>query len=182
MVKGFVEQSGGAVAVDSSAGLGSRIAIWLPQARGGAPGLGAVAAGQDRRGAPDDCIRVLVVDDDPLVLETVAAQLEDEGFTVITAAGGTEALAMMDEGKAVQALVSDLSMPVMDGVSLILEAQARNPALPAVLLTGYAGDGVSLELGRRINGPFALMRKPSTGSDLAARIAALLADPAAQSQ
>jgi PAS domain S-box-containing protein len=180
MVKGFLEQSGGAIAVDSSAGRGTRIAIWLPQARHGVPGLAAGAAGQDRRGAADDCIRVLVVDDDPLVLETVAAQLEDEGFFVITAAGGTEALAMMDEGKAVQALVSDLSMPVMDGVSLILEAQARNPALPAVLLTGYAGDGVSLELGRRINGPFALMRKPSTGSDLAARIAALLADPATQ--
>ena len=43
------------------------------------------------------------------MLETVAAQLEDEGFTVLTAAGGTEALAMLEEGKAVQALVSDLS-------------------------------------------------------------------------
>ena len=63
-------------------------------------------------------------------------------------------------------------------VTLIREVQARQPAMAAILLTGYAGDSVSLALGRRIKGPFALMRKPSTGSELADRISALLAGEA----
>jgi len=117
-----------------------------------------------------------VVDDDQLVLETLAAQLGDEGFVVTAARGGGQALALLDEGLAVDALVSDLSMPGMDGMTLIIEAQARQPTLPAVLLTGYAGDGVSLALGRAIKGPFALMRKPSPGTELAARISSLMAD------
>ena len=177
MVKGFAEQSGGGVATESTPGQGTTVSVWLPQAADGTAGPSAAPADDSGATGADACVsRILVVDDDPLVLETLAAQLEDEGFAVTTAAGGRQALALLDGGLAVDALVSDLSMPGMDGVSLILEAQARRPTLPAVVLTGYAGDGVSLALGRQINGPFALMRKPSPGTELAARISSLMAD------
>jgi PAS domain S-box-containing protein len=178
MVKGFAEQSGGGVAIDSIPGQGTTVSLWLPQASSAAapaPSPDAAVTG-DAADAEVCALRVLAVDDDPLVLETVAAQLEDEGFAVTTAEGGVQALALLDGGLAVNVLVTDLSMPIMDGVSLIVEAQARCPTLPAVLLTGYAGDGVSLALGQRIRGPFALMRKPTHGSDLAAQISALVAE------
>ena len=179
MVKGFAEQSGGSVALDSAPGQGTRVALWLPQAAPDASGTATDPAGPDGTGESETRLtRVLVVDDDPLVLETVAAQLEDEGFAVTTADGGAPALALLDDGLVADALVSDLSMPGMDGVTLIREVQARQPAMAAILLTGYAGDSVSLALGRRIKGPFALMRKPSTGSELADRISALLAGEA----
>ena len=177
MVKGFAEQSGGGVVIHSTPGQGTRVAVWLPEAADGARAPDAGAADEDGGAAgADACLRILVVDDDQLVLETLAAQLGDEGFVVTAARGGGQALALLDEGLAVDALVSDLSMPGMDGMTLIIEAQARQPTLPAVLLTGYAGDGVSLALGRAIKGPFALMRKPSPGTELAARISSLMAD------
>jgi CheY-like chemotaxis protein len=176
MVKGFAEQSGGGVAIDSGPGQGAKVALWLPQASVEPPEAGAGLAAAAAAGSDERVTRVLVVDDDPLVLQTVAAQLADEGFAVVTAGGGTQALALLDEGLVVRALVSDLSMPGMDGVTLIREVHARHPNMAAILLTGYAGDSVSLALGRRISGPFALMRKPSSGAELADRISALLAD------
>ena len=117
-----------------------------------------------------------MVDDDELVRETVAAQLEDKGFAALIARGGRGRWRCWLTAWSVDAMVSDLSMPGMDGVTLIREVQDRQPAMAAILLTGYAGDSVSLALGRRIKGPFALMRKPSSGSELADRISALLAD------
>jgi PAS domain S-box-containing protein len=176
MVKGFAEQSGGGVTIDSAPGQGTTVIVWLPLAA--SEGFGA--GGPDGREGGDALTvepcrpRILVVDDDQLVLETLAAQLEEEGFAVSTAGDGAHALALLEKGLGIDALVSDLSMPGMDGVSLILAAQARQPSLPALLLTGYAGDGVSLALGDRINGPFGLLRKPIQGSELADQISALL--------
>ena len=66
-------------------------------------------------------------------------------------------------------------MPGMDGLSLIREAQARYPGLPAVLLTGFVGDVVQLAVSGVTNGTFSLLRKPTTGAQLGERIAALLA-------
>jgi CheY-like chemotaxis protein len=75
----------------------------------------------------------------------------------------------------VDIIVSDLTMPVMDGVTLIRLAQERRPDLPAVLLTGYAGDGAALAVGSAVSGTFSLLRKPVSGVQLVDRINALLA-------
>jgi CheY-like chemotaxis protein len=66
-------------------------------------------------------------------------------------------------------------MPGLDGLTLIRMAQEQRPGLPAVLLTGYAGDGAALAIGATLSGPFSLLRKPVTGAQLADRINALLA-------
>lgn len=179
MVKGFAEQSGGGVAIDSTYGQGTTVTIWLPQAAARAPGPAADAAtGHDAGVSQASETRVLVVDDNPLVLRTLEAQLRRQGFAVVAAAGGPQALALLDDGLVVDAIVSDLTMAELDGISLIREAQARHPGLAAILLTGYAGDSASLATGGKRNGPFAVMQKPSRGSDLANRILALRADPA----
>jgi CheY-like chemotaxis protein len=120
---------------------------------------------------------VLLVDDEPAVREVVAAQLADEGCDVAEAADGMAALALLDRGGPVDLLVSDLAMPGLDGVALIREARRRRPGLPAILLTGYAGDAAALASEGALGGPFALVRKPATGARLADEIAVLLDAP-----
>jgi CheY-like chemotaxis protein len=119
--------------------------------------------------------RLLVVDDEAIVREVLAQNLGNEGFGVLTAASGTEALALIAAGEAVDALVTDLSMPGMDGLALIRAAQERRPGLPAVLLTGYAGEDAALALGGAVTGAFSLLRKPVRIQELVDRVQALLA-------
>jgi CheY-like chemotaxis protein len=120
---------------------------------------------------------VLLVDDDPVVRDVLATQLADEGYEVDEAGDGTAALALLDRSGPMHMLVSDLAMPGMDGVALIQEAQRRRPGLPAILLTGYAGDAARLAVGEAVGGAFTLLRKPVTGAQLADQVAALLDTP-----
>jgi PAS domain S-box-containing protein len=172
MAKGFVEQSGGSLEIHSVVGQGTRISLWLPRAAGSvrlSPESAVVA--DNATGKP--C--VLLVDDDAIVREVLSLSLEDSGYTVLPADSGATALARLAAGERVDILVSDLTMPTMDGLTLIRAAQEWQPGLPAVLLTGYAGDGATLAVGGAISGTFSLLRKPVTGVQLADRINALLA-------
>ncbi|WP_270939309.1 response regulator, partial [Falsiroseomonas oryzae] len=133
-----------------------------------------------RRPRGDQPGRILLVDDEAVVREVLAGQLEDAGFAVTQAADGTAALAVLEAGRCFDILVTDLAMPGLDGVALIRAAQRRKPALPAILLTGYAGDAATLAVGNAVGGRFVLLRKPITGAELADRVASILeaAEPA----
>jgi len=172
MVKGFAEQSGGAIAIESRPGCGTTVLLWLPQADGAAV-TETTPAAMDRSGT-GSAARVLLVDDEPLVREVLAEHLEELGYEVIAAASGEEALRLLGTQARTDALVTDLSMPGMDGLALIRAVQAQRPGLPAVLLTGYAGDGAALAMTGAIAGSFTLLRKPVSGEQLADRVAALL--------
>jgi CheY-like chemotaxis protein len=172
MAKGFVEQSGGSLSIDSVVGQGTRIIMWLPI-------LGGTTEKDEAstlRLEQQDCKpRVLLVDDDMIVRDVLRLSLEDAGYTVMSVESGPLALNLLDAGEPVDILVSDLTMPVMDGLQLIRQAQERRSSLPAVLLTGYAGDGAALAVGGAISGSFSLLRKPVSGAQLVDRISALLA-------
>ena len=79
-----------------------------------------------------------------------------------------EAVALLEAGETVDALVTDLSMPQMDGVTTIQEARAVRPRLLCFLLTGYAGERGALEAGNT----FTMICKPVSAQVLAARIEA----------
>ncbi|WP_250266021.1 PAS domain S-box protein [Rhodovastum atsumiense] len=168
MVKGFAEQSGGAMSITSTPGSGTAISLWLRQATGDAVWVPT----DEGNGYPalDTSARILLIDDDDLVRETLAAQLEDLGFETLTGASGAEAIALLDAGEIVDALVSDLSMPDMNGVMTIQHARERRPKMPCFLLTGYVGERAALS-GK---GDFTLVRKPVSAQALAARIEASL--------
>ncbi len=171
MAKGFAEQSGGSLSIESVLGQGTRIVLWLPAATGtvdAVPGTAIVPAVD--AGKPG----VLLVDDDTIVREVLTLSLEDAGYAVLPADSGAAALVRLGSGERIDIIVSDLTMPSMDGLTLIRTAQERRPGLPAVLLTGYAGDGATLAVGGAISGTFSLLRKPVTGTQLADRINALL--------
>jgi CheY-like chemotaxis protein len=172
MAKGFVEQSGGSLAIDSTVGFGTRISLWLPTATGMVGAIGdfpsEVRAGNERA-------HVLLVDDDAIVREILTLSLEDAGYAVHPTDSGATALSWLAADEPVDIIVTDLTMPGMDGLALIRAAQKQRPNLPAVLVTGYAGDGAALAVGGAISGQFTLLRKPVSSTQLVDRINALLA-------
>jgi CheY-like chemotaxis protein len=172
MVRGFAEQSGGAFTLASEYGHGTTASLWIPAMAMAPP----ETAPQDAaaRAAHADAPLVLVVDDEDVVREVIAAELADRGYRVIQAEGGKSAVALFERGEPISMLISDLSMPDMDGITLIREAHRRRSRLPAILLTGYAGDAAVDAVGEAVSGAFALMRKPVTGTQLADRVAMLL--------
>jgi CheY-like chemotaxis protein len=178
MAKAFADQSGGALSIESTPGLGTTVTLWLPAAdpagcSGGAQQETATPAGVTRSA------RVLLVEDEDLVREVVAEALEDAGFRTVVAANGTEAISVLAAREAVDLLVTDFSMPYMNGVAVIRAARQLRPGLPALLLTGYALDGSDAVPAEDANGGFSMLRKPVTGSQLIDRLRTLLAESGA---
>ncbi len=166
MARGFVEQSGGGLRIDSAAGRGTAVRLWLPCARD--------AAAAEPLRLPRRRGRVLLVDDDPQVRATLGEQLQELGFRVLAAPDGAAGLAALLGDAEVALLVADLTMPGMDGVALIRAAQRARPGLPAILITGYAGGGASLRAAQALDGPVLLLEKPISAAQLADRIATLV--------
>lgn len=166
MVKGFAEQSGGAMTVTTDLNVGTTVTLWLKQAMDDAILNRVVGDSSKPTRSPPTCL--MIVDDDDLVRETLATQMEDLGFSTLVASSGFEALAQIESGVPLDALVSDLSMPGMSGVVTIQRARALRPGLPCFLLTGYVGEQAALEGGNN----FTLVHKPISGRKLAARIEA----------
>jgi CheY-like chemotaxis protein len=84
---------------------------------------------------------IMIVDDDPLVKTLVERVLTAEGYRVITASDGFEAIEIYRQFQAVVELVIlDFKMPGMDGFALFNELLALNPKLPAALTSGFVED------------------------------------------
>ena len=136
MVHGFAAQSGGLFRLHSSKGVGTVAELWLPRADAAtAPADSApepLPTHDLRRGT------VLVVDDDPLVLTSTAAMLEDLGYAPIEAVGGQDALERLHEGAQIDLVITDYAMPGMTGLQLAQELHRSRPRLPVLLATGYA--------------------------------------------
>jgi DNA-binding NtrC family response regulator len=115
---------------------------------------------------------VLIVDDNEAVRETLADILDSAGFCPIQAADAAQALMIMRERSDIDALVTDLSMPGADGITLIRQARAIHPGLPAILLTGYA-EAVS-SVSTIAGGNFHVLRKPVESDRLTEQVFLLI--------
>jgi CheY-like chemotaxis protein len=100
--------------------------------------------------------RVLVVDDDVLVLELLASMLGEIGCDTLTARSGTEALRTIAEDQTIEILISDINMPGLPGSELAERARSYRSHLKVILLTGGPADSRG----------FPLLRKPFAQSDL----------------
>jgi two-component system response regulator AtoC len=107
---------------------------------------------------------VLVVDDDPGTRKVAKANLSLEGFEVLVASSGAEALARLDESDPL-AVVSDLKMPDMDGIALMDRVHALRPSLPVVLVTAHATVQTAVEAMRK--GALHYLTKPTRYDELA---------------
>jgi CheY-like chemotaxis protein len=107
---------------------------------------------------------ILVVDDDADVRNTVADALEDEGFDVVTAANGGEALRQLDAGARPDVILLDMMMPEMDGWAFRAEQQKRGElaSIPVIVFTAY---GIPRETVEQL-GAQGYLRKPLRLDDL----------------
>jgi signal transduction histidine kinase len=81
---------------------------------------------------------ILLVDDEPMVLKMLQTFLESQGYQIITAPGGHEALTIVEQqGHGIDLLITDIRMPDMNGIRLLEAVRQLLPALPAILMTGY---------------------------------------------
>lgn len=90
-------------------------------------------------GAEADQTTVLVVDDDPAIRELVATLLEDEGYEVRRASDGIEALQELD-ADGIDLVVSDVSMPRLDGATLARRMRTRRRPVPVILMSAIYAD------------------------------------------
>lgn len=162
MARGFAEQSGGGLAIDSAPGRGTRVTLWLPRDTAApASASSDPAEGSHPPAAAAALPRLLLVDDEPALREILAQELSDRGAHVETADCGEAALTRLTAAEPPEVLVTDVAMPGMDGLALLAAARAAHPALPALLVTGHAQDTTLAALVElRRGGPTALLSKP----------------------
>jgi signal transduction histidine kinase len=172
MVHGLAAQSGGLLRIRSAPNAGTIVELWLPRANC-APAMvsRAVESPAESRRPVTPC-KVLIVDDDTLVMNGTAAMISDLGHTPVEAHSGAEALRLLNSGLKVDVVLTDHAMPSMTGLQLAGWIQEKFPGLPIILATGYAElpvDPSTLGIAR--------LAKPCTQHEIAAAIhAAVFAD------
>lgn len=173
-VYGFVTQSGGYVAIDSTPGFGTTVMLFLPAV---AAEVAGDPAGPGEHAKEHPAIgRVLVVEDDPEVLEVTLERLRSLGYEVLTAPDGPSALAVLRRDPAVDILFSDVVMPRgINGVELARMALRLRPQLRILLASGYPRAALADTHGIVESVAFPFLSKPYRGSELAKALRALRA-------
>jgi CheY-like chemotaxis protein len=163
-VYGFVQQSGGAIWIESEVGRGTDIFICLPRTTGSAA---AVVADHPSAATPKGEGTVLVVEDSDALRKISVTLLHDAGYNTITARNATEALAILRAGEPIDLLFSDIVMPRgMSGLQLAREAIKLRPGLKVLMTTGFPQDSATRE--------FAVLPKPFTETELARAVRAAM--------
>lgn len=110
--------------------------------------------------------RILVVDDEPMVLDVFTRVLAARGYDVLAVDGPRQALEVLRNGPAIDAVLSHVAMPGMRGTELVREIARQSPAIACVLVSGYVLDPAELPNG------VPLPRKPPSVSELIAAVSA----------
>jgi PAS domain S-box-containing protein len=167
MVYGFAKQSGGTATIESEIGTGTNCRIYLPRA----PRQLDVAEqpGHQSRENAGPPSRILVVDDNSAVRTITGILLRTFGHDAIEAAGGQDALDLLERDRQFDLLIVDLAMPNMYGDEFVARARELVPGVPTLFVTGYAEPG---RVALRTDGD--LLKKPFRRAQLAERLRRLL--------
>jgi DNA-binding response OmpR family regulator len=137
MVYGMAKRHSAGLDIDSAIGRGTTVRLTF---RGGTQ----ATASTGRHPAPmfaTRSLRVLLVDDDPSLVESLRTALEDEGHKVVTASGGQLGIDAFRESQKAHRLfdivITDLGMPYVDGRQVVASIRAMSPGTPIILLTGW---------------------------------------------
>ncbi|WP_342115357.1 hybrid sensor histidine kinase/response regulator [Pseudoduganella sp. OTU4001] len=158
-VYGFIVQSGGGVTIDTEPGRGSTINLFLPALAADVAQLPAHRAAREER--------VLIVEDDPLVMESARDLFQTMGYAILHANDGASALRALQRDGEVDVLFSDVMMPNgMTGLELAREVRQRYPDIKIILASGFPQPAMQ-DAGLS---EFAFVGKPYRLADLARQL------------
>jgi signal transduction histidine kinase/CheY-like chemotaxis protein len=158
MVYGMIKRHSAEIEVDSAPGRGTRMRLLflvMPQVDA-APVPGAAVTRTQQR------LRILIIDDDPMVINSLRDTLQDDGHVVTAADGGQkgidEFLAAQRRGQEFSVVITDLGMPYVDGRKVATAIRAASAATPIIMLTGWgqrlvADQEVPIEVDKILNKP-----------------------------
>jgi PAS domain S-box-containing protein len=155
-VLGIVRSHGGFVTVESNEGRGSTFKVFLPHETAGTAELKLVSHMETPKGSGET---ILVVDDEVCITQAIAMVLEENGFKVLIAVEGIDALALYREhANEIDLVLTDVMMPGMDGVALAGALKEINARVKIIASTGQATETRQAEL--QAIGVHVILRKP----------------------
>ncbi len=136
MVYGVMQRHGGDIRIESSPGKGTTVRLLFPRRT-----LEAAPEAASRTPTGREELRILFIDDEPMVLSTMQELLQAGGHQVTGLRSGEEGVrrfrAEQVEGRGYDVVVTDLSMPNMDGLQVAREIKQASPRTPVILLSGW---------------------------------------------
>jgi CheY-like chemotaxis protein len=169
MVYGTLRAHRADIEIQSAPGQGTRVVITfpsLPRPAGAAEPQGFGATAGDK---PSASLSILLVDDDPLIRETVPALLGTMGHDVVPVAGGQEALEFLRTALEVDLVILDMNMPGMNGAEALSRILAAHPHQAVLLASGYNDQDIQQLVHDH---PRVLaIQKPFTHAELLAKLA-----------
>ena len=164
MVHEFVKDSGGLAEVESEEGAGASFTLLFPLAVTPANAQRPVAVPASDAGSET----ILLIEDDDAVREIARRVLTNNGYQVIEARYGSEALELARDDASIDLVLSDVVMPGLSGPEVVARLQARRPGLAALFMSGYAPESEGSLGGAE------LVRKPFTAAQLLSMVRAAL--------
>ena len=175
VVHGIVREHGGAIRVESMLGSGATFTVLLPVQEGAVPEHPQPAeTGTNLRGSE----RILLVDDEPVLVDTISQMLQRFGYKVTTAQDGAEAWQLFSTSpESFDMVITDQTMPQMSGFELAKKIRCIRPETPVILCTGYS-DCVTPDQAAAA-GIAAFLEKPVSVSAMALRVREIFDKPSA---
>jgi two-component system, cell cycle sensor histidine kinase and response regulator CckA len=168
-VYGIVKQSGGYILVDSQPGQGTTFRIYLPRVEEAAEAVGRVQVKSVQKGGSET---VLLVEDEESVRQLVRETLEAQGYQILEAENGEEALRIANTHSEIDMLITDVVMPGMGGRELSARLCASHPHTKLLYLSGYTEDSIVHE--GVLEPGTAFLQKPFTLQTLSRKVREVL--------
>ena len=173
MVYGFARQSGGFAIIESEPGRGTTVRLYLPRVEAEAPDPELEPETEAPRATGES---LLVIEDDPEVLDLAVIMLESLGYEVVSAQDGAQALAVLEATPRIDLVLSDVMLPGgLLGPEVIQRARQARPNLRVLFMSGYA-DAEARSSGLLAEGA-TVLSKPFRRHDLACQLRVALAEP-----